>query len=185
MSMSKPTLYLFIGYPGAGKTTIAKWIAEATGSVHLWADQERHRLFAEPTHSRQESRQLYDALNRQTEELLAAGKSVVFDTNFNFYADRQQLQAIAARQGADSLIVWIVVPKSVAKDRAVCPHEARNGYSKGMTERQFDAIVAKLEPPRGDEKIIKIDGTKLDQRAILALISQYHETKSSVSERSS
>jgi predicted kinase len=194
--MKKPTLYLFIGYPGAGKTTVARWIAEATGAVHLWADQERHRLFAEPSHSRQESQELYEALNRRAEELLAAGQSVVFDTNFNFYADREKLRAIAARAGADCVILWIVVPTEVARERAIRSGETRNGYREGMTVVQFDAIVAKLEPPlitgvgsenltengRKDEIFIKIDGTKLDRADVLALISQYHETRSSVSE---
>lgn len=183
--MSKPTLYVFIGYPGAGKTTVAKWIAETMGAVHLWADQERHRLFAEPTHSQQESQDLYDALNRRAEELLADGQSVVFDTNFNFYADRQKLRDIAVRQGADSVIIWIVVSEQVAKERAVRPDEIRNGYSKGMTAEQFDAIITKLEPPHKDEKFIKIDGAKLDRETVLALISQYHDTNSSVSEPSS
>jgi predicted kinase len=166
----KPKLYLLIGYPGAGKTTVSKIIADATGAVHLWADRERHRRFGRPTHSQQESMQLYDELNAKAGQLLAGGQSVVFDTNFNFYADRQKLRDIAQRQGAETVVVWVVLPKATAKIRAVHTVDSRNGYQVSMSEEQFDAIVSKLEPPRDDEKVIKINGTKLDRETVIALV---------------
>lgn len=172
LKAQKPTLYLFIGYPGAGKTTVATMIAEATGAVHLWADYERHKMFAFPTHSRHESLQLYDELNQRTDELLTEGRSVVFDTNFNFYHDRQKMRHIAAKHGAETLVIWITLPEEVAKQRAVYSAAKRNGYDAEMTEAQFNAIIDKLEPPEKDEKIIKLDGTKLDRESLIALLGQ-------------
>lgn len=170
--MSQAKLYLFIGFPGAGKTTVAKMIAETTGAVHLWADHERHEMFSEPTHSEQESLQLYDRLNERTEALLANGQSVIFDTNFNFYADRQKLREIAARHGAETVVIWMVTPEAVAKDRAVYASITRNGYEAIMGEEKFNNIVSKLEPPASDEQVIKIDGSKLDKSEVIALLNQ-------------
>jgi predicted kinase len=170
--MSKLTLYLFIGYPGAGKTTVAKNLAEVTGAVHLWADQERHKFFPNPTHSHEESDALYAKLNDVTEYLLAEGKSVIFDTNFNYFADREKLREIASKYHAETIILWISTPVEVARDRAVCSHEVRNGYEMNMTNEQFDDIVSKLEPPTKDEKVIKIDNPKLDAKELLSLVSK-------------
>lgn len=167
---SKPRLYLFIGYPGAGKTTVAKAIAELTGATHLWADAERHKMFGEPTHSLEESNQLYDNLNDEADKLLAQGQSVAFDTNFNFRADRQMLRDIAAQRGADTLVVWLTTPLEVARQRAVGDHVMRNGYAMTMSAEQFDAIAAKLEPPTKDEKIIKISDPKLDKQELARLL---------------
>lgn len=169
--MGKPRLYFFIGYPGAGKTTISKFIVKATGAAHLWADVERHKQFERPAHSEEESLQLYDRLNRQAEELLAAGHSVVYDTNFNFYADRQKMRDIAARQGAEAVLIWVNAPKPIAKKRAVNGRDSRNGYLVSMTDEQFETIAAKLEPPTEDEKFIKISGLKLDKREVLKLLN--------------
>jgi predicted kinase len=174
-------LYLLIGYPGAGKTTVAKIIHEATGAVHLWSDIERHKMFGHPTHSEAESLQLYDELNRRTEVLLAEGRSAVFDTNFNFYEDRRKLREIADRQGAETVVIWITIPEQLARARAIGTSLKRNGYHTRMTKEHFNEIVSKLEPPTKDEKIIKIDGTKLDRKTILALLSQYDGANISVS----
>ena len=79
-TMTRPKLYLFVGYPGAGKTTASKIIAQHTGATHLWADHVRGKMFERPLHSVDESHQLYERLNQRTAELLAAGQSVIYDT---------------------------------------------------------------------------------------------------------
>jgi predicted kinase len=171
--MGRPTLYLMIGYPGAGKTTVARIIHDATGAVHLWSDIERHKLFGRPTHSHEESRKLYDELNARTEALLAEGKSVIFDTSFNFLEDRRKLQAIAGKHGAETMAVWVDIPEPKARHRAVDRGVKRNGYHTRMTDEEFDRVTAKLEPPAKDEKFIKIDGMKLDKQTVLAILGQH------------
>lgn len=157
--MTPITLYLLVGYPGSGKTTTSKFIHELTGAVHIWADRERRQMFGEPTHSPEESRALYDHLNIMTDQLLGQGKSVIFDTNFNFYKDRQHLRDIAAKHHAKTVVVWITTPKETAKQRAVHERTLRNFYEYILPEADFERLSNHLEAPRDDEMPIKIDGT--------------------------
>lgn len=166
----KPTLYLMVGYPGAGKTTVSQRIAKRTGAQHIWTDQERHKMFDQPTHGESESRQLYDHLNRWAGDLLLKGQSVVFDTNFNHYSDRELLRDIAAKAGARTALVWVTTPIDISRNRAVHSQIIRNGYDFTMTGEQFDAIANRLEPPREDENPIKIDGTNLDEAELDRLL---------------
>ncbi len=161
----KPVLYLFVGYPGAGKTTVAQIVAQATGGVHLWADQERHKRFGEATHTVAESSELYRQLNDETAQLLSEGKTVIFDTNFNFFADRENLRRIATKHGAVTRLIWVTTPEQLAKDRATA--QTRNGYNSKMSLEQFSSITSKLEVPSDDELPYIIDGTLIDKTALL------------------
>ncbi len=175
----KPQLFLFVGYPGAGKTSAARVIEEVTGATHLWADNVRWKMFKQPTHSTSESRELYEHLNDRTAELLRSGKSVIFDTNFNFRADRDYLRQIAAVNGAETVLIWLTTPLALAHDRAAHSDTTRNGYTVNMTHDVFENIVSKLEEPTKDENPIKYDGTKLDVAALRAQFGSHDRQQTS------
>lgn len=169
--MSKPTLYLMLGYPGAGKTTTAKAIHRLTGAVHLWADEIRKERFGKPTHSHEENLQLYSHLNEVTDELLSTGQSVIFDTNFNFYKDRQHLRDIAAKHGAETKLVWVTTPKAIAKERATMDAHRQDTRVLGdMPVEQFERISNNLQSPQADEPFIEVDGTKVSDKYIASLL---------------
>jgi predicted kinase len=165
--MTQPTLYLMVGYPGAGKTTTARYIHEITGATHLWADHERNRLFPSPTHGHDENIELYKVLNQRTKQLLQDGHSVIFDTNFNFYKDRKRLRHLAATEGARTVVIWVTTPKNVAKDRAVAHEEPGETRIWGnMPERDFERISGNLQEPGPEEHPIKLDGKNLTKEIV-------------------
>ena len=161
-----------LGYPGSGKTTTAKIIHELTGAVHLWADKVRRERFMSPTHSHTENIELYDHLNEVTAELLEAGNSVVFDTNFNFYKDREKLRKIASEHNANTILIWVRAPKDVAKERATQgAHKQHTRILGNMPEERWEKISNNLEAPHEDEKVIEVDGTKVTKEYIKGLLN--------------
>ncbi len=155
----KPTLFLMLGYPGSGKTTVAEMIARLTGAVQLSSDKIRLRHFPRPTFSEAEHRELYQAIDAQTEELLRAGKSVIYDANLNRYIHRQEKYDICKRTGATPVLIWIQTPQDLAKRRATqeADDDPKRPYGN-LDEAVFDRLARQIEPPRDNENPIVIEG---------------------------
>lgn len=163
-----------LGYPGAGKTTASLAIHELTGASHLWADHIRRERFNPPTYTHQENLELYSHLNELAAELLAAGNSVIFDTNFNFFKDREHLRRIAEEHGARSVLIWITTSKDVARKRAISDSQNQNTRVLGdMPVEDFERMSNNLQPPRPDEEHIEIDGTRITAEYIKESLKDY------------
>lgn len=166
-------LFLMLGFPGAGKTTVSKLLEGQTGAVHLWADHERHKRFGKPTHTHEENLKLYGELNKITDLLLAKGKNVIFDTNFNFFKDREHLRQIAAKHGAQTIVIWVRTPKELARERATKDAHLQHTRVLGnMPVEHFERISNNLEPPREGERVVEFDGTHVTPEQVAEALAQ-------------
>lgn len=162
----QPSLYLMLGYPGAGKTTVAKYIQELTGAQRLSSDEVRMDLFKQPSFSQAEHTELYAYLNQQTEHLLKSGKSVIYDANLNRYEHRQEKYDICKKTGVSAHLIWVTTERDLSKNRAT--DDSRKQYTPPheTLHTLFDRIADVIEPPHGDEPTIKIDGTNTSLQAV-------------------
>jgi len=161
-----------VGYPGSGKTTVSNIIQKLTGAEHLWADHERRQMFTRPTYKHEENLKLYAMLNQKAKQLLHQGRSVIFDTNFNFYKDREKMRRIAAGEGAKTVLIWITTKKDIARERAtVHPLEGEHHRVLGnMPIKEFNRIARNLQPPRPEEHAIQLEGVDLNEQVIAAAL---------------
>lgn len=159
-NIAMPTLYLMLGYPGAGKTTAAKAIQELTGAVHVSSDEVRLEMFEKPDFSQTEHNNLYDYLDAYTEKLLREGADVIYDANLNRFQHRQDKYAICKRVGAKSVLVWVQTPKAIAKERATHIGRFHLVPQHETASQMFDRIADIIEEPGSDEPYISVDGTK-------------------------
>ncbi len=156
-----PRLYMMIGYPGAGKTTTASVLHEITGAAHLSSDAMRSALFREPSFSQAEHDELYRYLDTTTEELLKAGKDVIYDANLNRLQHRQDKYNICQRTGSQAVLLWLKTPRDMAKERASDVSRQHLWPPDETPEQLFERIAGVIEEPGVNEPFIEIDGTKV------------------------
>jgi len=170
--MQRPTLFLMFGYPGAGKTTTAKLIGDLTGAMHLSSDEVRMELYPHPTYTQDEHDALYKALDERIEQLLNAGKSVIYDANLNRYQHRLEKYQMCERTHAKPVLIWVQTPKELSRERAVMRGHHHLVPKDETFESMFDRVTSSIEEPREDEPLYTISGNPLDKNAISELLDR-------------
>lgn len=173
-----PTLYMMLGYPGAGKTTTAEFIAKETGAIHLNSDRFRLHLYRQPKFTEEEHTIIYRALDYLTELLLTNGTSVIYDANLNRLVYRQAKYAIADRTNATAKLVWVKSDVEIARKHATVladnnPHRPFGNMSSEMFER----LVGDIQTPSSDEPIIEVPGENITPRGISKILEKINSGK--------
>jgi predicted kinase len=159
----RPILFYTVGYPGAGKTTLASKLSYLLGAEHLRGDKIGLQLFRFPTYSAQERAVVYSEMQRRAGEHLQNGRHVLYDAATNTRALRAALGQLAGQYGGRAVGIWVQVPTPLAKKRAAT---ARNDGLVGAVVRVipphiFDQYVVQFETPGSDEPIVVVSGDAL------------------------
>jgi predicted kinase len=171
MGISKiPTIYIFLGLPGSGKTHFSRILCEKLGLVRFNSDAMRMAIFG----SREKTTEIYkngdrktlnsyvfNAIDYATGELLAKGQSVAQDANHNERSNRKNLEALAERHGGRVILIHIKTPREIAVQRAQERPETpeQRTLTPGEIENVYTRMLKNLDAPEESELVIEIDGT--------------------------
>lgn len=166
----KPLIVLFVGIPGSGKTTFAKKLAARINAVNLVSDsirlwmwgslEAKNAAHATPEARKANNKLTFGALDYATNQVVAAGQSVIYDCNANHPAERQEKYDVAAKHGALAVVVRLRVPYDVSLQRIQTreeTHDARQ-FAGEKARQVLDQFTAEIEEPGSDEFVIEIDG---------------------------
>lgn len=157
-------LYLMLGYPGAGKTTVAKIIQRLTGSDYLSSDQLRGQLFPNSTFSQAEHDELYKELDEQLVQTMKTGHSIVYDANLNRQIHRQEKYDLADRYRYKIVLVWVKTPRQIARQRRIEDLAHHHLVPPNETPlAMFERTATAFEEPSNNELYIEVDGTKVTE----------------------
>jgi len=168
--MSKPTLHLLMGLPGAGKTTLARILQKLTKSARLSSDDYRVIIYPEPTFSQKEHDDLYALIDHSAEHLLQAGHDVIYDANLNRLVHRQQKYELAKKYDAKVILWWVKTPQELARKRRISDQDEVLLPEGESSERMFDRIAKILEEPNKNEGHIVVDGSHIQPDTVKELL---------------
>jgi len=111
-----PALVAVCGFPGVGKSTVARTLAEWLDATWLRTDAVRKELFENPTYEAEESRIVYRTVMDRAREQLPQ-RPVVIDASFADRRHRAAVQRVAAECGVPFTLLKVDCEESITIDR--------------------------------------------------------------------
>jgi predicted kinase len=153
MAALMPTLAIFCGLPGSGKTTLALPFAQAHGWTYISRDEIRRALYPDDAPDVWKPKANLET-ERRTREALAGGHSIVVDgATFAASALRARFAQAAQDHAARFVTVWVDCPI----DEAIRRVAASNAGHPAAAERNADRVrevAGRFEAP--------VDALRLD-----------------------
>ena len=154
MPAATPTLHMICGKAAAGKSTLARRVADAPATILISEDawlatlyRDEQRTIAEYARN---SRRPREAMGGHIEALLQAGLSVVLDFPANTVANRQWMRGLFERPGAAHRLHFIDVTDAVCKAR-LRQRNAAGTHEFTVSDAEFDEITSYFVPPAAAE----------------------------------
>jgi predicted kinase len=137
-----------VGLPGAGKSTLARRLAQDFALRRVCRDAVRAALFPECRWSPTEKRAAFRATLLAAEVNLALGFSTVLDgMTLARERERQKAAALAQAARADWVLLWLDLPAALARARIAADPQAH--VAGDRTPDLVDAVAGRFEPPAG------------------------------------
>ncbi len=157
---TKPLLVLLYGFPGSGKTFFSRQLCEQLVAAHVHDDRIRSELFETPSYSKNESHVVTSLMNYMTGEFLSANVSVVYDTNALRASQRRTLRNMAAKAGAETVLVWLQIDPESAFQRVARRDRRKidDKYARQLDRTTFDAVSSGMQNPDMAERYQVISG---------------------------
>ena len=153
---SKPLLITLYGFPGSGKTNFAKQLANIVSAAHLDSDKLRFELFETPKRTKQEDDIVDNLMKYMANEFLAAGVSVIYDSNAMRLSQRRMLRDMVRKHHGVPLLIWIQIDAESAFGRVAKRDKRKSGgkYALEYDRSGFDDYTAKMQNPAAEDYIV-------------------------------
>ena len=146
----QPVLYLTVGLPGAGKTTLARQIADAQAILRLTPDEWMAPLFrdsdADGRRDILEGRMIWVA-----HEVLRSGASVILDFGCWSPEERYAIRVIAESADARFDLRHVSIDETERRARAQSRWESAPETTFAMSDADHDRFLALCRPPSPEE----------------------------------
>ncbi|HEX5447893.1 MAG TPA: ATP-binding protein [Candidatus Saccharimonadales bacterium] len=156
IELSKPALICLYGFPGSGKSYLARNLAKDFHMANVSSDRIRGELFQNPRYDAQENAIITHLMDYICEEFLDAGVSVIYDTNALRSAQRRKLREMARRQKAQYLLIWLQIDMDTAFSRTQGRDRRTTDdrFAEPQTKATFDRQLSGMQNPEGEDYLV-------------------------------
>jgi predicted kinase len=177
LHLTRPTLIMLYGFPGAGKSFFGRQLADEIGAAHVQGDRIRYELFEQPRYDRQENEIISHLMDYMSEEFLRSGISVVYDTNAARLSQRRSLRDMARKMKGQHVLIWLQIDVESAFTRVVKRdrRKADDRYAMPLDRTTFEQIIGQMQNPTQTEDYIVISGKHTFQTQRSAVMKRLYD----------
>lgn len=172
LNVPHPLLLITIGYPGAGKSTLAKQLAEQLSFGWIHGNRLRYELFSEPSFAKQEEDVVNNLADYLLDEMLRTKGHIVYDGSANSRTTRQRLASRARQAGYKVVTVWVQTDVDTARFRATKRSKQADQYAISTPSNVFERFAGQLTKPLPNELCVVISGKHTPAAQVKALVSK-------------
>lgn len=151
-------IIVFVGLPGAGKSTKAKEF-ESQGFIIHSPDAIRNEL---NMHNLDQTEEVYNILHERIINDIKLGHNVVYDSTNITRKRRIKFLKMIEEFTCEKICYVFIVPVEICKER----NSKRTGYSK-VSDREYDILIDRFNIPMSDEGWNKIIFDVYDDNIIM------------------
>lgn len=146
-------LIIICGLSFAGKSTLAKALAERFGCAEVDVDETKVQLFGQDVRDAdlrpEDWVRIYAETDQRIAQLLRAGLAVV-DASRNFsQTERGVARRLADGVGAPLITIYIDTPETVVRQRML--ENRRTPQRRDISDQDFESVIRAMEPPSAAE----------------------------------
>ena len=150
-----PTLHFFCGKAGAGKSTLARALAQQEQALLLSEDVWLARLYGDQIHVFDDyircSQKLNTVITPLVIDLLNAGQTVVMDYQANTTRRRAWFRSLFEQGRADHVLHWLQTPDALCLARIQQRNTEMPEGASQLTEADFWHVSSFFEAPQAPE----------------------------------
>jgi predicted kinase len=156
VELAKPVIVCLYGFPGAGKSYVARNLAQVLQLAHVNSERIRSELFDSAHYDAQENAIINHLMDYMSEEFLNAGVSVIYDTNAMRGAQRRRLRELARKHKAEYMLIWLQIDQDSAffrtqnRDRRTSDDK----YSLPSSREFFQNQLSGMQNPQGEDYLV-------------------------------
>ena len=147
-----PTLYLLMGLPGSGKTTIGKRLERECPALLLSPDVWMARIVGDGYDA--ERRRAVQQLQLElADKVLRLGRDVVLEFGFFRHAERNEARQLASTAGAEAQLIFLDPPFEELVNRVEARNRDLPPDTFPVTRKHLELCATWLERPQQDEAL--------------------------------
>lgn len=148
LSGARPVVVALIGLPGAGKSVVARALADQLDLRRVDRDAIRHAMFPRCSYTFVEKRASFRAVLLALEVNCMLGESSVIDgCTFSRRADLARVDQVVRQHGHVAVPIFLDCPSDLARERIARDVAENRHLARDRNPDVVGEVLARMEPP--------------------------------------